>query len=67
MSAHPTLRATLPQALENATLAVEFLRGAMKFAGPVECIVLTGLLRDAVAIQQRIEELTLAVREDHGQ
>lgn len=62
-----TLHATLAQASENATLAVEFLRGAMGHAQPVEAVVLAGLVRDAAGIAQRIEELMNAVRADAGE
>lgn len=65
MSAHPTLQATLPQALENALLTIEYLRGCAQFASPVESIVLMALLADAVNVAERLEEFTSAVRMEY--
>lgn len=62
MKPHPTLQATLPQALENAMLTVEFLRGSLQYASPLENIVLTALLKDATDVMERVGELAAAIR-----
>ena len=59
------LQATLPQAHENAILAVEYLRGSLKYASPIEAIVILGLLDDAAKLEQRINALASAIREEN--
>lgn len=58
------LGATMDAATESARTTVELICGAQRLSGPVASVVLLPLIRQAVELSQKLEELRSAMAEE---